>query len=85
MFNGKHGAPILLSFHPLLKSSPKKIKENVLTRPASISPGGININTADGHLVHSIRDDGFRQTVLSEAMPRAFYRIRSGSVGNPMV
>jgi len=43
------------------------------------------MNTADGHLVHAIRDDGFRQTVLSEAIPRAYYRIRSGSGGNPMV
>ncbi|KIM36811.1 hypothetical protein M413DRAFT_31428 [Hebeloma cylindrosporum] len=56
--------------------------ENVLTRPTSISPGGGYVNAAEGHLVHSIRDDGFRQTVLSEAIPRAYYRIRSGSGSN---
>ncbi|KDR69867.1 hypothetical protein GALMADRAFT_230512 [Galerina marginata CBS 339.88] len=56
--------------------------ENVLTRPQS---GGMHLDSANanGQLVRSIRDDGFRQTVLSEAIPRVYYRIHTG--GNPKV
>ncbi|PPQ88500.1 hypothetical protein CVT25_013171 [Psilocybe cyanescens] len=49
--------------------------ENVLTRPQD-SP---HQEYGNGQLIHSIRDDGFRQTVLSEAIPRAYYRIQSGN------
>ncbi|KAH9485811.1 hypothetical protein JR316_0002726 [Psilocybe cubensis] len=49
--------------------------ENVLSRPQD-SP---HQEYGNGQLIHSIRDDGFRQTVLSEAIPRAYYRIQSAS------
>ncbi|CAA7260353.1 unnamed protein product [Cyclocybe aegerita] len=51
--------------------------ENVITR-SQPSPGGpIHFQSASGQLVHSIRDADFRQTVISEAVPRVFYRIHS--------
>ncbi|KAF8959912.1 hypothetical protein BDZ97DRAFT_1364394 [Flammula alnicola] len=51
--------------------------ESVLTRSPSVSvpSGSMQLESPDGQLVRSIRDEGFRQTVLSEALPRAYYRM----------
>ncbi|PPR02671.1 hypothetical protein CVT26_009787 [Gymnopilus dilepis] len=55
--------------------------ENVLTRPGQ--PGDIlQVDSPNGQLVRSLKEDGFRQTVLSEAIPRVYYRMQNG---NPRV
>ncbi|KJA20482.1 hypothetical protein HYPSUDRAFT_217009 [Hypholoma sublateritium FD-334 SS-4] len=61
--------------------------ESVLTRPTSVmsSPVDMQLDTPDGQLVRAMRDDGFRQTVLSEALPRAYYRMHSNSGTHPKV
>lgn len=62
-------------------------QESVLTRPTSVvsSPIDMQLETPDGQLVRAMRDDGFRQTVLSEALPRAYYRMHSNSGTHPKV
>ncbi|KAF9479109.1 hypothetical protein BDN70DRAFT_879175 [Pholiota conissans] len=60
--------------------------ESVLTRPTSVvSPNSMQLDSPDGHIARAMRDDGFRQTVLSEALPRAYYRMHSGSGTHPKV
>ncbi|KAF9524981.1 hypothetical protein CPB83DRAFT_909509 [Crepidotus variabilis] len=49
--------------------------ENVITRTGSASLG--MFDSVEGQLVQNMRDAGFRQTVISEAMPRVFYRMQT--------
>ena len=65
-------------FFPLIRC---RLQENVLTRPGQ--PGDIlQVDSPNGQLVRSLKEDGFRQTVLSEAIPRVYYRMQNG---NPRV
>ena len=48
-----------------------------MTRSQPTSLGALSFDSPDLQLVQSMRDAGFRQTVISEAIPRVFYRIHT--------